>query len=162
MENQKATMDEIIQSAGWKKFMEKLDLYCAILLGVLVIMMVLGYTGNKNFRFISLVTLLTLATTSFFMAYLKFDSESKVLSKLFYKIYGIGLSLGFINILFIKQLFKFPFGNVVTPFAILLMSISFFLGLREVSGENKNKLNWIYFLRLSLGLFPLIYLYIKN
>ena len=162
MENKKASMDEIVQSAGWKKFMEKLDLYCSVLIGILIIMIIMGYTNNKNFRLILMITLLTMATTSFFMAYLKFESESSALSKWFYKIYGLGLSIGFVSILFVMQHFKYPIGKIVIPAAILLMSVSFFLGLREVSGENKNKLNWIYFLRLSLGLFPLIYLFTKN
>jgi|WetSurMetagenome_2_1015567.scaffolds.fasta_scaffold574947_2 hypothetical protein len=162
MEQQKISMDELVQSAGWKKFMNKLNLYCAILVGILILMILLGYTGNRNFRMISMVTLMTLATTSFFMAYLKFESESKALSKWFYKIYGLGLSLGFVDTLYIVLHYNFPAGKVLIPIAIIFMSVSLFLGLREISGENRNKLDWQYFLRLSIGLFPLVYLFIKH
>jgi hypothetical protein len=162
MEQPKISIDELVQSASWKKFMDKINLYSGIMLAILIIMIILGYTDGKNFRLIAIITLMTMGTSSFFMAFLKFESESAALSKWFYKIYGLGLSFGFINLLFIIQHLKYPIANFFIPLALLLMSISFFLGLREITGENKNKLDWQYFLRLSIGLFPLAYLYIQH
>jgi hypothetical protein len=162
MEEKKATMEEIVQSEGWKKFMIKMDRNCLILLGVLIVMIIIGYTDNKTFRLLSTITLMTLALTSFFIAYNKFDSESQVLSKWFYKVYGLGLSLGFITILFILQNWNFP-KNIFSAISAIMLIMAFLLGLREITGENKNKLNWIYFLRLSVALIPLVYLIIiKN
>jgi hypothetical protein len=161
MEENKVTMNELVQSEGWKKFMNKMDLYCLIFLGFIIVMIIVGYTDNKTFRLLSTITLMSLATTSFFIAYNKFESESNILSKWFYKIYGLGLSLGFLTVLFIQQSWKFPI-DIFSVISAIMLIISLVLGLREITGENKNKLNWILFIRLIVAMVPLIYLMIKR
>jgi hypothetical protein len=161
MDENKITMDELVQSEGWKKFIKKMDLYCLIFLGAIIIMIAVGYTDNKTFRLLSTITLMTLAITSFFIAYNKFESESNILSKWFYKIYGLGLSFGFITVLFILQNWKFPI-DIFSVISAIMLIISLVLGFKEITGENKNKLNWIFFLRLFVALVPLIYLMIKR
>jgi peptidoglycan/LPS O-acetylase OafA/YrhL len=161
MEEKKVTMEEIVQSEGWKKFINKMDLYCLAFLVAIFFMIVFGSTDSKYFTLLLTITLMTLAITSFFIAYSKFESESKMLSKWFYKIYGLGASLGFITILFIQENWKFP-EEIFSIVAAVLLIISLILGLREITGENKNKLNWKYFLRLFIALAPLIYLMVKK
>jgi hypothetical protein len=162
MEEKKVTLDEIVQSEGWKKFINKMDLYCTVFLVAIFFMIVFDLTDSNYFNLLLTITFITLAITSFFMAYTKFESESEMLSKWFYKIYGLGASIGFITILFIQENWKFP-REIFGIAAGLLLIISLILGLREITGENKNKLNWKYFLRLFVALVPLIYLMIiKN
>lgn len=160
MEDKKITMDELVQSEGWKKFMNKMDLYCAIFLGILFLMIITGNTDNKIFRLLSHITLITLAATSFFIAYNRFESESGILKKWFYKIYGIGLSLGFVTILYMQRNWKFPI-EIFSIVSVFMLVVSLILGIKEVNNENKNKLNWIYFLRLFIALVPLIFYIIK-
>jgi len=108
MEEKKVTLEEIVQSEGWKKFINKMDLYCFAFLVAILFMIVFGLADSKYFTLLLTITLMSLAITSFFIAYNKFESESKMLSKWFYKIYGLGASLGFITILFIQENWKFP------------------------------------------------------
>jgi hypothetical protein len=94
------------------------------------------------------------------MAFLPFESNSKLLSNVFYKIYGLGLALGFNSILF--RLEKWPTFPVMIPLSISLIIVSLFLGVLEKQGENKNMLDWKYFVRLFIALIPLIYIAINK
>lgn len=157
-ENPNLTIHELVQTEAWKKFMQKLELASAILIVITLILWLIGHSGP----FLGLgmtITLSTLALVSFFMAFLPFESNSKILSLIFYKIYGFGLAIGFNAILFTVQ--KWPTFPVMVPLSISLIIVSLFLGVLEKQGENKNMLDWKYFARLFIALLPLLYIAVK-
>jgi succinate dehydrogenase hydrophobic anchor subunit len=161
MEDNRLTIDELVQTDAWKKFMMKLEIGGAIFLGITIIMIIAGYTDNGNFRIILSMTLTVLSVFCFFLGFHKFDSESKILSYLFYKVHGYGLFLGFITILFIRNNWPYP-KDIMTIVSIILILISLLLGMREKINENKNNLNWRYFIRIFVALIPLIYIIIQK
>jgi len=156
MEENKLTMEELVQTEGWKNFNRKLELYTSILLAVILILWTLGLSKNNSFNMILTATLGTLTILCFFQGFSIFESESKLMSYLFYKIYGFGLAAGFMSLLFIYQKWSYP-KELMAILATLLILISLVLGLRELSGENKNRINWKYFLRIFVALIPLLF-----
>jgi hypothetical protein len=161
MKENKTTIDEMVQSEGWKKMMNRMDLYCSFLLCALIIFFLTGYTNNRNFRLLTLSTLMIMATIGFFMAFNKFQSESTILSKLFYKVYGMGLSISFITLLAVQQVWKLP-TELFSIVSIILLFVSLILGIREIRAGNRNNLNWKFFTRIIIALIPIIYLIIQK
>jgi len=157
MQNKKLTIEELVQTDEWNKFMKKLEIFSAIFLGIIILMIVAGLTHIKSFGLILTMTLSTLSISCFFTGFQKFNSESKILSFLFYKIYGFGLSIGFMTLLFIKQKWPYP-NDLLAIISTILIVISLILGIREKTSENANDLDWKYFLRIFIALVPLIYL----
>lgn len=157
MENKKLTIEELVQTEEWNRFMKKLEIFSAIFLGIVVLMNITGLTHIKIFGLILTLTLSTLSISCFFTGFQKFNSESKILSFLFYKIYGFGLSIGFMTLLFIKQKWPYP-NDLLAIISAILIVISLILGIREKINENTNNIDWKYFLRIIIALIPLIYL----
>ncbi len=156
MENKEMTIKELVQSEGWINFSKRLENYSAILLGVIVLMLIAGYSESKNFNLILTITLTMLSILCFFIGFQTFDSESKVLTYWFYKIYGFGLAIGFLTLLFISQDWSFP-KEILTVLSTVFIFVSLFLGFKEKTSGNKNSLDWKYFLRLFIALIPLLY-----
>jgi len=161
MNENKIPLNELVKTEAWGKFIRKMELYASILIGVIVLLILLGYTTNDNFRLLLIVTLGSSATTCFFIGLNSFKSDSEILSNLFYKIHGFGLSLGFVTLLFITIGWPYP-KEIMIILSISLIVISLLLGIREKNGENKNNIDWRYFLRIFVALVPLIYLTIQN
>ena len=139
--------------------MNRLDLISYISWGILFIMVMLG--GHiPLFYMINTFTFSTLSIIGFFIGFIKFDSDSKLLSFMFYKIYGFGLAIGFITIMFTIQHWPIPI-TIMTILSIIMILISLILGLRESMSENKNKIEWKYYIRIFMAIIPLIYLIIK-
>jgi hypothetical protein len=161
MENRKLSIGELVQTDNWKRFMKKLEIISWILLGAVLLMKVVGYSENENFRLILTMTLTTFSILCFFIGLSKFDSDFRMLSILFYKIYGFGLSLGFITLLFIQTALPYPV-ELMTIISTIIIIISLFLGIRERLSENKNNINWLFFVRIFVALIPLIYFIIES
>jgi hypothetical protein len=157
-ENPNLTIQKLVQTEGWKTFMQKLELVSTILL-VVTLLLRLVMHKVPFWGLVITLTLSTLAIVSFFMGFLPFESSSKLLSNIFYKIYGLGLALGFNTILFTLE--KWPTFPAMIPLSISLIIVSLFLGVLEKQGENKNMLDWKYFVRLFIALIPLVYIVIK-
>jgi hypothetical protein len=161
MEEKKMTISELVQTDDWKKFMKKLEIFSAVFLGIIILMIALGFTTNKSFGLILTLTLSTLSITCFFTGFQNFNSESKILAFIFYKIYGFGLALGFMTLLFIKQKWPYP-NDLLAIISTILIVISIILGIRERTSEKANNIDWKYFLRIFVALVPLIYMMIQK
>lgn len=159
--NKKYTMDEIVRSEGWKIFMDRLHVGIAILLGVSLLIIGIERKLDERSTYILSLTLSTLATTCFFIGYEKFESRSKILSYLFYRVYGYGLTLGFVTLLFILQHWPWP-KEIMLMLSVSMILTSLILGIQEIMGENRNKIGWLYFVRILMALAPLIYLALKK
>ena len=97
----------------------------------------------------------------FFIGFHKFESDSKILSYMFYKIYGFGLAIGFTTLLYIHLHWPWP-KEIMLTLSITLILISVLLGIRERLGANNNHIDWKYFLRILIALIPLIYVIMQN
>jgi len=161
MEEDKLSIQELVRTEGWKIFSKKLELYTAILLGITIVLWIAGFSHKHPFAMLLTASLTSMAILCFFMGFNIFESDSKIISFLFYKLYGFGLAIGFITVLFIHQ--HWPGANEI----MLLLStgmilISSILGIREIMGENKNNIDWKYFARIILAFIPLFYYIIHS
>jgi hypothetical protein len=156
MKNQQMSISDIVQTEGWKQFMKKLEIAAFVLLILSYILHISGLAAKFPTGTINTLSLNTFAVVCFFMAFNTFQSESKVLSFLFYKIYGFGLSIGFIASLFLIQ--KWPFPSIAFMIvSIIASAISLILGFREKRGENVNKINWVFFVRIAILMITVLY-----
>jgi hypothetical protein len=161
METKKTPISEVIKRESRKKFLKVLEIYSVILLMAYFIVII---TGNINIgisRVLESCTLSFLALYCYLIGWSNFVSESKFLTYWFYKIHGFGLSIGFITILFFRFHWPLP-KDITTILSAVLIFISLLLGIREKSGENINHIDWKYFLRILVGLTPIIYLIIQQ
>jgi len=156
MENEKITIEELVQTEGWKKFTKRLELYSAIFFAATIIMMLVGYTENGLYRQILVMTLGLFTILCFFLGFSNFISESRIFSVIFYKIYGWGLSLTFIISIVIQLEFGFP-KETMTILVLIMLSLSTLLGIRERMSENINGINWLYFTRIIIAAMTLLY-----
>ena len=161
MEENNLSISEIVKTEGWKNFSKRLELYTAILLVIIIIMWIAGLSKNSLFGVIFPAAMMTLAVLCFFIAFNLFESESKIMRFLFFRIYGFGLSIAFVCLLFIRQNWPFP-KEIMAVVSALMILVSLILGLREVSGENINKIDWKYFTRIIIALIPLSYYLIQE
>ncbi|HEY4789668.1 MAG TPA: hypothetical protein VIH57_26645 [Bacteroidales bacterium] len=159
MENKKMSIEEMVQTDEWKRFTKRLDLFSAILLVVIILLLAAGFSIHGRFRILLTLALSTLSVTSFFTAFQKFNSEFRLLSFLFYKIYGLGLALGFITVLFTLQKWPYP-GDLLSIISVIMISVSLILGIREKMSDNANHIDWKYFLKILIALVPLVYMMI--
>ena len=98
MARKQMTVDELVQSEGWKKFTKNLEIYGSIAGAVGFI---LHFIKSPYATMLLTLSLTTLAIVYFFMAFLKADFPSRALSYVFYKLYGFGLSISLVTIMFI-------------------------------------------------------------
>lgn len=98
MERKQMTIDELVESEGWKKFTKNLEIYGSIAGAAGLI---LHFIKGPYAGMILTLSLTTLAIVYFYMAFMKAEFPSRVLSNLFYKLYGLGLSISMVTILFI-------------------------------------------------------------
>ena len=157
MENKNLTFKELVQTENWRKFIKRLEITSAIMIVILVIMIITKYVDNSNFRILLKITLPTLAIYCFFIGFNRFDSESKTMSYLFYKIHGFGLAIGFFTSDFIISRIPYP-KDIMIILSLILICITLVLGIREILRANKNKIDWKYFLRILLAMIPLGYI----
>lgn len=151
----------MVQTPDYKKFTLKLETYGAIALGFTIVFYITRIQGQRFTSLSTIMTLTNFALIGFFVGFLRFKSESPLLSNVFYKIHGFGMSVCFIDILLYYQKYPFPYKIVglVSFFALL---ISLVLGVLEVRKGNENKINWRYFARIVIALLPLTYIIIYN
>jgi len=155
MDDKNLTIKEIIESEGWKDFTKKLEIIGAIvsLIGLVTVII------NKNIDsvgFLFALGFLTLAINYFYFGFKQYESESRIISLLFYKVYGFGLSIASITALFIIEKWPYPKQEMII-LAIILHVISISIGLKERSEGRKDK--WlIYFIRPTISIIVLIYL----
>lgn len=154
------TMDELVQTENWKKFMNKMDLFGIILLVISIILIVAGFKFER-FVQIYITTLSLLSIIGFFIGFSKFNSESKVLSFVFYRIYGYGLALGFATLMLVLLSFELPLKTMII-ISIIMLSTSLILGLRERMSENTNNIDWKFFLRIFIALLAIFYVMTLN
>ena len=148
---------EIVQSAGWQSFFIKLENICALIL-VLAILFNFAVKPNSEFLVnISFSALTTLVVMYFFLIYYKYSSDSEFLQLIFYRVYGFGLSLGFLTIIAIIHQWPLPV-EIMSISSLILLSISILLGIREEVIKNRKKLNWRYFARIIATAIAILYL----
>jgi FlaA1/EpsC-like NDP-sugar epimerase len=146
---------EIVQSEGWKKFSEKLELYSSVILVIAILLLLFGESGKNASETMFTISLSTLSVTSFFMGFKKYESELKFLKKYFYQIYGFGIALGIITILFIIQ--NWPSSKEsMAGLSLIFILTSLILGIREKNKGNINNLDWKFFTRIGLTAIPLM------
>ena len=150
-------ISELVQSEGWIKFSKRLELISASFFAITIIMLVAGYTENNLYRQILTMTLGFFAILSYFIGFNNFNSESKIISFIFYKIYGYGLSITFLTSIFIYLDFKFP-KEIVIITSVVMLSTSTLLGIKEKMSENINNINWLYFIRIIIAVTTFLYM----
>lgn len=156
MERNKLTISDMLETDEMKKLIRKLEIISVALLGIIILMIVFGFTTNESFGLILTLTFTILSLNCFFIGFKSFNSESKILSLLFYKIYGFGLALGFMSLLFIRQ--KWSYSNdPLLYISFTMITFSLVLGVREKMDGNKNNIGLKYFLRIFIALLFLIY-----
>lgn len=148
------TFKELVETPDWKKLMKRLERYSIVGLAITLLFIIFDL---KFAKVLLILTLSIYATFNFFKAFENFESNSRIISLLFYKIYGYGLSLACVTVMF--GMMNWPHPKEIWMIASLLsIGISGFLGYREMSGENINKINWMFFARLLIALLLFLYL----
>jgi hypothetical protein len=146
MNNQNFTITELVQSAGWKSFTKKLELFSYLFFIIVIFLISIDYSNTDLISMLLTVSATTLSIVYFFSSFIPYKSDSKLKSKIFYKIYGYGLSVSWITILF--ELNDWPStDNVMIVFSILGIVVSTILGLLE---RKEKKMIQFYFIRLLI------------
>ena len=137
----------IQNSEKGKRWVKNVEIAGGILLSLALIF--------KSFHIIYGNIFITVSLSAFIdifiiIGFYKFDSDSKILSALFYKTYGFGLAFATLKLLALLNhwdLFVNIYWLIAISFPIIL---SLIFGISESLGENKNRIDGRYFLRIIL------------
>jgi hypothetical protein len=157
MENKPMNIAELVASDGWKAFTKKLELIGSVVFGAALVMYLAKIHGSGTF-----LTLggSTLAVVYYFEAFKTFHSSSKLLSSVFFKIHGLGLSFSWIFVLFTLE--HWPLPKTVFFFGSLIaLLVSLLIGLRLNNQEEHPEITKLYFIRLMVALAMIVFVYLK-
>jgi uncharacterized membrane protein YjjP (DUF1212 family) len=149
------TIEQIIESEGWRKFMLNLEkLSSLVLLAGLVLFVV---KDNPNILLILGFT--TLALIYFFEGFKELKSNT-TLSNSFFKIYGWGLAISSVSMMF--TLMKWPINSYSIVISMVIVLVSILLGFKLRNDNNKNVIDKFYFIRLAIALLLLGFVYFSK
>jgi hypothetical protein len=154
MENEKLTISELVETESWKKFNKKLELYGSIvfIIGFILLLFKIG----KPTMFVA--GLSSMACAYFFIGFNILKTDSKILSKSFYKFHGLSLALAYITIMFSFMNWPFPVLECIYISGIGII-ISIILGLRAITNGIEIPNKPLFFIRLFATIGLLIYSY---
>jgi hypothetical protein len=139
---------EIIESEGWKKFENKIEMTGALaaFFGILL------YALNINPERINVVLVVgfsTLAIVYFFKGFKELNSTDYV-SHIFFRVYGWGLTIASVSLMF--TLIQWHIHKNSLLISMGLMAVSLILALKFRNEENKRQINYIFFIRIGVVL----------
>ncbi len=160
MNENRQSFKDLVESKPYKNFMKKMEILALIAIALYIIMAITGFGEKQSISSLVITGGGTLLIIYFFFNFKKYPSESKIVSHYFYKIYGIGLSLGVINTLFMYLHFPMPY-KIVSAISIVLLIVSLILGFKAYNNQTEKIIDWKFFARIALVLIPLAYFTIR-
>ncbi|HEY9123585.1 MAG TPA: hypothetical protein PK252_00230 [Bacteroidales bacterium] len=139
---------ELTESDGWKKFEIKLEKLGALVLLVGLIVHLLNVNPNRP-NYLLVVGLSTLTIVYFFCGFKELKSTDYV-SSIFFRIYGWGLAITSVSLMF--TLMQWPIHKNSLLISIGLLAVSLILALKFRNEENKQQINYIFFIRIGVAL----------
>lgn len=136
------------ESDGWKKFEIKLEKLGALVLLVGLIVHLLNVNPNRP-NYLLVVGLSTLTIVYFFCGFKELKSTDYV-SSIFFRIYGWGLAITSVSLMF--TLMQWPIHKNSLLISIGLLAVSLILALKFRNEENKQQINYIFFIRIGVAL----------
>jgi hypothetical protein len=146
---------ELIESDGFKTFTLKLEVISSL---VLLVGLVMFFIKDKP-NIILILGFSSLAIVYFIYGFNELK-HSNVISSSFFKIYGWGLAISSISILF--TLMKWPINNHSLIISMVIILVSILLGLTFRNENNKSSIDKFYFIRLLVALFLLCVVYFSK
>jgi membrane protease YdiL (CAAX protease family) len=145
-------LHEMIESEAWKKFMSKLELVSALVVMLGLILFSLKIESNTFF----MVGFPALTLFYFFYGFTKLEPVIEI-SDTFFKIYGWGLAISSISLLF--TLMHWPINQYSLIISAVVVLVSLVLGIIFRKEENKQMIDKFYFIRIAIALCLLGYVY---
>jgi len=146
------SIKELIETEEWKKFMRKLEKTGSIFAGIAFILSFGTPLANPLF----ITGFGTLAIVYFFSGFYELKTENRIITFLFYKIYGFALTFSCISIVF--YFMNWPFFKNSLSISIIGIMIAIFFGLKyKKTEENVNLLDKLFYIRLVIALGLLIF-----
>lgn len=139
---------EIIESDGWKKFESKIEITGALAVLFGILLYVLNINPERP-NIILVVGFSTLAIVYFFKGFKELNSTDYV-SHIFFRIYGWGLAITSVSLMFTLMQWHIHRNSLLISMGLL--AVSLVLALKFRNEENKQQLNYIFFIRIGVAL----------
>jgi hypothetical protein len=152
------TIQELTESKEWKNFIKKLEKFSSLILLVGIVLYALKFNENKP-SVIIVAGFSSLAIVYFFDGFKELKSPN-FMSSSFFKIYGWGLAISCISMMFV--IMKWPINENCLIISTVLILAALLLGLKFKNEENKDQINKLFFIRLIVALILLSFVYYKT
>ena len=152
------TINELIESEGWKSFISRLEKIGALVL--LFGLVLYALKVNPDITSVLIVCGFSALAMIYFFDGFKELKPTNAISSSFFKIYGWGLAISCVSCMFTIN--KWPINEYSLIISMILVLVSILLGLKFKDDENKNLIDKFYFIRLIIALVVLCFIYFNT
>lgn len=147
-------LHELIESIGFKQFLKRLEMFSLLLI---IFGLILKFSFNQiHSSSLIVVGFSSIAISYFFMGFKVLNSTSPF-AMVFFRIYGWGLSISAVSILFNIQ--HYPISEYSLIICLVMVLVALILSVRMNKNQENDDFDLWHYLRLIMAILvlPLIY-----